>query len=260
MTQRLPVSVFIIALNEADRISHAIDSVRDWVDEVIVIDSGSKDNTQEISREHGAKVLFNTWPGYGQQKRFGEEQCRNHWILNIDADEVISSELREEMIALFSNGEPSIKGYRTRIVEIMPGETAASRFAHSITAIRLYDIRHGRFSDSSVHDTVRMKEDAAGVLRGIVHHRSSRSISHSVDKLNRYSSMQAENMAMRGRIMPLLTVRLLIEFPMAFLKAYFQRRYIFKGMPGFVNAMIYAFSRFARVAKHYEMLVKSGKR
>lgn len=255
--KRLSLSAFIIAVNEADRIGAAIDSVQGWVDEVIVIDSGSKDNTQEVARAHGAKVLFNPWPGYGQQKRFGEDQCRNDWILNIDADEVVTSDLREEILALFSSGPPPLHGYTVKIAEILPGETRTSRFAHSITAIRLYNRVYGRFSDSSVHDTVRMENGSAGPLRGIVEHRSSRSVAHSIDKLNRYSSMQAENMAARGRVMPLLAVRLFIEFPWAFVKAYLFRRYIFKGRAGFINAMVYAFSRFARVAKHFEMQVKN---
>lgn len=248
---KLPVSVFIIAVDEGDRITHTIESVREWVDEMIVVDSGSKDNTVSVSAALGARVIYNPWPGYGMQKRFGEDQCRNDWILNLDADEVISAELRGEIMALFANGAPSLPAWKLPIVEIMPGRSAPGLFAHRITAIRLYNRKHGRFSDSPVHDTVRMESGGVGELNHIVEHRSSRGLSHSIDKINRYSSMQAKNMKPGG--LPFMTLRLITEFPLAFLKSYLLRGYILKGRQGFINAMVYAFSRFIRIAKFFEL-------
>ena len=103
MQQSYPLSVFIIAKDEEDRIPESIKSVIDWADEVIVIDSGSKDKTVAISEEFGASVIYNEWNGYGPQKVFGEGKCRNDWILNIDADEAISPKLKEEIQQLFDN-------------------------------------------------------------------------------------------------------------------------------------------------------------
>ena len=74
----LPISVFIIARNEADRIALTIDSVKDWVDEVIVVDSGSDDDTVALSESLGARTVFNEWRGYGPQKVFAEEIGRAH--------------------------------------------------------------------------------------------------------------------------------------------------------------------------------------
>ncbi len=90
----LPLSVFIIAKNEADRIGATIRAVRDLTDDVVVIDSGSTDGPKAVAEGLGARVIFNAWPGYGLQKRFGEEQCRHEWLLNIDADEELSPTLR----------------------------------------------------------------------------------------------------------------------------------------------------------------------
>ncbi|MBC8523144.1 glycosyltransferase family 2 protein, partial [PVC group bacterium] len=103
MTPRLPISVFIIAKNEADRIPLAIASVIDWVDEVIVIDSGSDDETVSVSESLGARVIFNEWEGYGPQKVFGETLCNNDWLLNIDADEEITPSLRNEIERVFEH-------------------------------------------------------------------------------------------------------------------------------------------------------------
>jgi len=89
----LPLSVFIIARDEADRIPAALASVQGWVDEIIVIDSGSLDATVAVSQLFGARTEYRAWTGYGEQKVYGESLCRNDWLLNIDADEAISPEL-----------------------------------------------------------------------------------------------------------------------------------------------------------------------
>ncbi|MDE3015294.1 MAG: glycosyltransferase family 2 protein [Pseudomonadota bacterium] len=252
----LPVSVFIIALNEGDRIGRSIESVRGFADEVIVIDSGSTDDTVKISEAAGARVIHHGWPGYGAQKRFGEEQCRHDWLLNIDADEVVSAGLAEEIRAVFAGGTPEHSGYAMNIVALLPGEKKPGRFAHHVNAVRLYDRRCGRFRDSSVHDTVVMDKGTTGAFSAIVEHRSARGIAHSIEKINRYSTMQAEDMLRRGRRPPFLMARLFFEFPAGFFKTYVFRGHCFKGTYGFIDAVLYGFSRFARLAKYWEMTTK----
>src|SRR3712207_9123950 len=85
----LPLSVFIIAHDEADRIGDTIRAVRDLTDDLLVVDSGSTDGTQAAAEALGARVIFNPWPGYGPQKRFAEDRCRHDWLLNLDADEPV---------------------------------------------------------------------------------------------------------------------------------------------------------------------------
>jgi glycosyltransferase involved in cell wall biosynthesis len=250
MDAQLPVSVFIIAKNEADRIGIAIRSVSGWVDEVIVIDSGSTDDTVAVSQSLGARVLYHEWPGYGLQKRFGEDQCRNRWLLNIDADEEITPALAEEIKALFRQGEPPLAGYSLRIRDLLPGETVLAPLAHTNYAVRLYNREKARFSDSPVHDTVQIATDATRLLDAPVLHRSFRSLAHALDKMNFYSGMQAQNLARKGLAFPML--RLICEFPVAFLKDYILRGYIFRGRRGFVNSVLYGFARFVRIAKYLE--------
>lgn len=248
---RLPLSVFIIALDEGDRIARSIESVRDWVDEVIVIDSGSSDDTVAVSAAAGARVMYHAWPGYGEQKRYGEDQCRNDWLLNIDADEVISAELQQEISALFADGLPAHAGYWGDIVEILPGEKKPGWFAHRVHAIRLYDKRCGRFHDSTVHDSVLIDKGTTGKLAHIIEHRSSRGLAHTVAKINRYSTMQANDMVAKGK-QPLIRLRILFEFFIGFFKAYILRGYCLKGLHGFINSMNYGYSRFIRLAKYWE--------
>lgn len=261
MTDRLPLSAFIIARNEADRIARPIESVRDWVDEVIVIDSGSTDGTIAVAERLGAKVVHNEWAGYGPQKRFGEDQCCNDWLLNLDADEEVTPELATEIQAKFADGSyREANGWRIMIRDMYAHENAPAPWAYGYHQIRLYDRRKGRFSDSIVHDTVRPEEGAKiANLFGIMAHRSIRSLDFQVSKYNRYSAMQVEDMRARGR--KLTRSRLLTEFPVSFFKAYFVRKYRKYGWWGLILSVNYAHARFLRVAKAYEaeLLQRDGR-
>ncbi len=247
---KLPISVFIITYNEADRIHRAIESVRDWVDEIIVVDSQSTDTTCKVAEQLGARVIVNKWPGYGPQKRFAESQCRNDWLLNIDADEELTPQLAQEIQALFAQGSPHMAGYYFRLLDVLPGERHLSRFAHINTCLRLYNKHKGRFSKSTVHDSVIIHQGETGNLQHVAIHRSFRSLMHAVEKINSYSTAQAADMLQHGKHVSLL--RLIIEFPVAFFKCYFLRLYVFRGIPGFSLAIIYAFGRFLRLAKTRE--------
>lgn len=246
-----PLSVFIIALNEADRIGRTIAAVRALSDDIVLVDSGSTDGTQALAESLGARVIHHDWPGYGQQKRFAEEQCRHPWLLNIDADEVIPPDLAGEIAALFAHGEPSHDAYRIRIAEIFPGEGAPHRFAYALSPVRLYRSDKGRYSPSPVHDRVDLAPGArVAKLAGTIHHYSVRSLGEQMDKLNAYSDAQADDLDQRGE--ELSALRLGLEFPANFLKAYIGRRHALRGVYGFMTAMNYGFYRYLRVAKHWE--------
>lgn len=245
------LSIFIIARDEADRLARTIQAVRGLSDDIVVVDSGSTDGTQAIAERLGARVIFNPWPGYGPQKRFAEAQCRHNWLLNLDADEVVPSDLAAEIAGLFASGEPAADAYQLRIAEIFPGEPAPHRFAYALVPVRLYRKDKGRYSPSPVHDRVDLAADARiARLKGTVHHYSVRSLGEQMVKLNSYSDAQADDLDTRG--VSLSVFRLVVEFPANFIKAYIGRRHALRGVYGFMTAMNYAFYRYLRVAKHWE--------
>jgi len=246
---KLPISVFIIARNEADRLPLVIRSVRDWVDEVHVIDSGSDDDTIEVSEALGAKTHFRAWTGYGPQKVFGESLCRNDWLLNIDADEEISPRLRDEILAVFAGG-PKHAAYTVPILPLYNFQERAHPWTVHHNPVRLYRKSCGGFKDSTVHDTVVVHRGSTGRLHGMVNHRSFRSLSHHLDKVNSYSSAQAEDRFARGREPTFLA--LLLITPLSFLKSLILRREIMNGIDGVVVSYMYAFQRFIRLAKTRE--------
>ncbi len=252
LERRLPLSCFIIAVNEADRIAPVIESVVGWVDEVVVIDSGSTDGTQDLAEKLGARVIHHAWPGFGPQKRYGEDQCRNDWVLNLDADEVMSEELIREIIALFAEGPPAHPFYRFRLRLVYPGDTRPRLWADFHNYVRLYDRRAGRFADSLVHDNVQTGDIKPIQLHCDAWHYSYRSFGFLVEKLNSYSDLQAKSIIKQNRAA--LLVRLPFEFPLAFVKYYLFRRHITGGRKGFAFAMINSFFRFLRIVKLLDAL------
>ncbi len=247
---RLPLSCFIIAKNEADRIARTIRAVKEWVDEVVVIDSGSTDGTQALAEAAGARVIFNAWPGFGQQKRFGEMQCRNDWLLNLDADEVVSPELAGEIQALFAPGEPALAVYALPINDVYPGQAKPRRWANDYVQPRLYDRRRVRFKDSTIHDSLDIAGMKLGVLAFDVHHFSSRSFDDQLQKAVERARYNADNS--KSKPAGILRLRLVFEFPAAFLRYYVARRHFTGGLMGFQSSMIGAMSRFARIARMLE--------
>ena len=182
MIEKLPISCFIIALNEADRIEKTIKSVKDLVDEIIVIDSGSTDGTQKLAEDMGCKVFYNKWNGFGPQKRFGEDCSKNKWLLNLDADEYLSDEISDEIRNLFKNNHKD-NFYSMRVIPIYPNWKKPRLFSAYHLCIRLYNIDYGRFSNSKVHDSVETNLQKVTALKKPVFHKSVRSFNHLIIKI-----------------------------------------------------------------------------
>ena len=250
-----PISAFIIAHDEVERIGPALDSLAGVAHEVVVVDSGSTDGTQELARAKGARVIHNDWPGYGQQKRFAEGQCRHRWLLNIDADERLTPALAEEVRGL----DLAADGYEVLIRDRFFFEDEPRAGAYAYDPVRLYDREAGSYADETVHDRVTMKEGARiERLAGEIWHDSIPTLRFAIEKMNRYTDLQAQVLAEKGRRIG--AGRLALEFPVAFLKAYLGRRYLRYGAYGLILSTHYAYGRFARAAKRYEMQLAERRR
>lgn len=255
--EKLPLSVFIICKNEADRIHLPIESTREWVDEIIVVDSGSEDGTMQRAQDLGAtKVLFHEWPGYGPQKVYAENLCKHRWLLNLDADEACSPALVEEVKALFTNGEPKDALYTIRNTMVFPHESEPRKFSPSGFFVRLYPKDKAGFKDSIVHDSVVDKSGSLPTLKieAPIHHSGFRDYHHMIAKMNFYTGEQAKDAVSRGK--KVSAFRLILEPFVMFPKAYFGRGYWRFGSEGFVHAFFYAFARLMRLAKTRELYKK----
>ena len=138
------LSVYIITLNEQARLPRTLDAAKKVADEIIVVDSGSTDKTCEIAQSYGAKVIFHKWKNISSQKKYAEEQCSNDLVLSLDADEVLSDKLIQEILSVKENRLAD--AYKIKIADMMPGDKKPSRFAKTYNLERLYDKTKNRLA------------------------------------------------------------------------------------------------------------------
>ena len=244
----LPLSCFIIARNEADRIARTIASVAELASEIVVIDSGSTDQTVAVAEGAGARVIYNPWPGFGQQKRFGEEQCRNDWLLNLDADEVVSPQLAIDIRALFADGStPPRAVYGMRVSIVYPGKVKPRPFARDHYCLRLYDRRRCRFKDSTLFDSVDPAGEETGHLDGVLYHHSVRSFADLARKADERATYNA--LHSKPKSTPALLARAAVELPWNLIKYIFIRTHILGGWTGLKYAWITAWYRWQRIVR-----------
>lgn len=252
----LPISCYIRTLDEERRIGEVLDSVKSLCSDVLLVDSGSKDRTLEIAEEKGARVVNQSWLGNGHQKRVGEREARFDWVLDIDADEVLSDELQGEIRELFSKGEPSQDGFWFRIVTISPFGEVWEKCCE-VLRVKLYDRRKLQIPDHPAWDQFSISsEQNVGVLRGALWHHSFASCEHLVGKLNRVSSVRAQE----KKIKPLWLLRLRIIFGFWM---YLWRNVVWRGMwrgglYSLVVAAISAGGRWLSDVKMYEIHRRKG--
>jgi len=242
----VPLSCCIIAHNEGDRIERCILAARNIVDEIVVVDSGSTDDTVEKAKSLGAKVFFHPWDGYGPQKRYAEDCAQHDWILNLDADEVVTPELAREIAALMRTPESLLPAYRFRQVTVYPGHDRPRLWADFHNYVRLYDRRRVRFRKSRVHDTVDTGAYPVGQLDGIALHYSWRTLDHVRAKLESYTDLQAKELK---KPRWLILLRLPFEYPILFFRYYILRRNFTGGLTGLRIAHEIARARTRRLLK-----------
>jgi glycosyltransferase involved in cell wall biosynthesis len=240
------LSVLIRTLNEGDRLARTLRSAQPLGAEIVVIDAGSTDDTVAIARSFGAVVVANPWPGFGPQRRFGEEQCSHDFIFSLDADEVLTEAIVGEIRAMFSQASPP----RLMIVRkavVFPHHDRPPPWPFCHEQILIYDRRVARTGLNPNWDQLEISVDDKPVtVKEPLWHFSLRNLNHAVTKALFVARLAAETQKPRSRLG--LALRLPFEFPLAFVKYYLLRRYFLAGLDGLVYGIVGAFSRFIRIA------------
>ncbi len=221
------------------------------VDEVVVIDSGSTDRTIEIAEAEGARVVKAPWLGGGKQKRLGEDAAKHNWMLDRDADEIVTPELAEEIRALFENGEPARPIYELLMATCPPVGAAWRRF-NLADRRKLYDRRVVRVPDHANYDQFDVPTNVQmGRLQQPLLHYSFRDLLQLDEKFVRNSAGRARNTKLKP--FWLVALRLLFARPFYFLNHYLRRGLWRAGLYGFAVADIAAHGRWMKDALMLEI-------
>ena len=250
---RPPVSCYVRTLNEARQIGDVVAAALKVAREVVVVDSGSTDGTQQIAEAAGARVVHNDWPGNGHQKRVGEEACKYDWLLDLDADEIVDDALAEGIRALFEGGDPAHSVYRLKMITEPPAQPAWETFCLAHRA-KLYDRRVWRMPAHAAWDQLDLpKTQQVPIVDGAIIHRSFKDFGDFVRKLNGVSTARAKYTKKRSALE--LSLRIVGAYPFYFIKHYVQRGLFRAGVYGFAVAAESAHARWLRDVKMYEALL-----
>lgn len=249
------LSLCIITRDAAAELPACIASVP-FADEILVVDSGSRDDTVETARRHGARVVEHSWQGFGAQKNFAVGEAKHDWVLCLDADERLSPELAA-----------TIRDWLPRLATTDNAAFAMARCNRFLGRwlrhgegypdwnTRLFDRRRARWSDDPVHEHV-IAEGPVRRLAGDLLHASAESLERYLDKQNRYTSLQARAMHARGE--HVTATRMVMSPLVRFLRFYFLRLGVLDGVPGLVHIAIGSGNSFMKYAKLRELEMRKG--
>jgi len=242
------LSVAIIARNEVARIQACIESVRELAAEIVVVDSGSTDGTQEACAVLGARVIDADWPGYGAQKNRAVHATKHDWVLCLDADERLSVPLAHSIRRALQT--PNAHGYRFRRCNRFLDRELRHGEGYPDWSLRLFDRRYGRWSEDPVHEKV-LVDGRTAPLEGDLIHDSAESLARYTAKQDDYSTLAAEAALRRGERTTL--ARIALSPCVRFVKFYLLRLGFLDGVPGLIHIGIGCYASFMKHAKLWEL-------
>jgi len=242
-----PLSVIIPTYNEEENIQECLESVT-WADEILVVDSFSKDRTLEIARRYTDRILQREYINSASQKNWAIPQTKHQWVMVVDADERVTPELRDEIRALLAAG-PRCSGYVIRRVNHFLGRRIRYGGWARDRVLRLWDRTRGRYQEKEVHADV----EVSGKVEELAHpllHITFRSWDSYLHKIDRYTSWGADEYLKKGKRATLLD--LILRPPARFVKRYILQLGFLDGIPGLMITGIDTWVVFVKYARLWE--------
>lgn len=236
------LSVIIITKNEASNIERCLQSVS-WADEIIVVDSGSTDDTQAICQRYKVAFYTENWRGFGKQKNFALSKAKHEWVLSLDADECLSEPLQKEIKHILQQSE--FDGYFST-VKLVFQNRVINHAVGSCQRLRLFRREKATFTDSEVHEVVDFA-GKTGRTQGVIYHYSFPSIDRLIEKINLYSSLGANMKHKSGKKSG--AWRATFAASWIFFRSYFLNGGFLDGKEGLILAFYFAEGAFYRYIK-----------
>ncbi len=255
----MKISATIITLNEAANIRAACESIA-WADEIVVVDSGSTDDTREIAESCGARVLIREWTGFAAQKQFAVEQAAHEWICSLDADERISPELAAEIAALKQGSKSLADGYLIPRRSFYQGRWIKGGGWYPDSQLRLFRKSAGRWEPRLIHESMKMNTQARiEKLSQDIFHYSVRDAAHHHQMIGeRYAPLAAEQMLVEGRTTSPLKIA--VAAPSAFIRSFILKGGFRDGVAGLSIASFAAHHAFLKHIMLWEKQNADGER
>ena len=241
------ITCCIICFNEEANIRRCLESVK-WCDEIVIVDSFSTDQTVAICRQYTQRIIQRPWPGYVEQKRFALSQATHEWVLNVDADEEVSPELRHEMLAVLHRNHPDVDGYYIPRLVYYLGRWWWRGWYPGLR-LRLFRKAKVRWGGVDPHEKV-LLQGQADRLRGDLYHYTYDDIHDHLRALNGLTEIASRELALRGKQARLSD--LLLRPLWRFLRFYVVSGGFREGVPGFFVAVTSAFYVFLKYAKLWD--------
>ncbi len=245
MPMPLPLSLVLITRDAAHELAACLASAS-FADEIVVVDSGSGDDTVALAQRAGARVVEHAWEGFGPQKNFAVGEARHDWVLCLDADERITPPLAAAIAALFVAGPPPASAYALARRNRFLGRWLAHGEGYPDWNVRLFDRRHARWTLDPVHEHV-VADRPPVRLAGDLEHASAESIDAYIAKQNRYTTLQAQAMHARGE--QASAWRIVVSPLARFFRFYVLKGGFLDGIAGFAHIAIGAFASFLKYTK-----------
>jgi len=239
------IGIIVITFNESLKIKACLESVK-WADEIIVLDSGSIDNTVEICKKYTDKVYVTDWPGFGPQKNRALAYASCDWVLSIDADECVTSELKKEIQNIVSHGEFNV--YDIPRLSSFCGKYLNHGGWRPDYVARLFKRESASFSNDLVHERLIFKS-RKGKLRESLMHASIDDLDSMLSKINAYSTAGTQRILDKGKQVGLLSA--LSHGFWIFFRTYFLRLGFLDGKEGFIMAISAGENTYYRYLKAY---------
>ncbi len=249
----MPFSIAIITQDEEDRLPDCLESIS-FADEIVVVDSGSRDNTVDIAKSFGCKVLTETWRGYARQKQFAVDNCANNWVLILDSDERVPNETATRIKELLASPDTDFTAYSFLRKNFFHNRWIRHCGWWPDRITRLVDRRRGRFSDHLVHESW-ISEGRVKELDMTIEHRSFRNYSDLIHKLETYSSLAAQEMLRDGKRAGVLSP--LSHGIWMFLRTYILEWGMLEGFDGFIISTLNGGGSFMKYAKLREAITNN---
>lgn len=245
MPERLPISVLLLARDEARRLESLLPALDFAREVVVVLDAATRDASAEVAERHGARVLTRALDGFGPQRAFGLAACREPWVLWLDADERLDVAARAAVVAAVTAG-PATAGFRLERRTWFLGRPIRWCGWRGERVLRLFRRESARFDDAPVHERVRL-EGASADLPGVIEHHSYADWEACRDKLVRYAAAGAERARRAGRRATPLD--LVVRPPARFVRMYVLQLGVLDGARGFVLCALAAAQVFLKYAE-----------